>query len=678
MKKMLFLGALAVVGLALLRPAARAVDQDMLNKAVDAGVAHLKRSLGGAAPNDRGPAPAGAGLPGNPGVARGAEGPPGGFPGPGVPAGRPQDHYVGVTSLVAMTLLECGVPGNDNAIKNAAETVRQGALTETQTYDIALAILFLDKLRDQVDVSLIESLTVRLLAGQGGSGGWGYECPTISGDEAKRLADLLKGRNELKGNRDLPKGDDAKRSPNDLTKEIKDQLGIINRGGNIGGMRPVDQPGRLVPGRVFAAADGDNSNTQFATLALWVARRQGLPVEGALGRVSLRFRKTVNHDGSWSYVNAGPGGLGNDGEASMTCAGLLALAVSYGVATELAEEKVKPKDGDKDKDGKPKEVSVADIAKDPLVLNGLRALSTAVGHPASKLKALGQPANIPKIDGQSYYYLWSLERVCMALDIDAVGGKDWYEWGAEILFANQQHDGSWAGSYSNYNADTCFALLFLKRSNFARDLSAKLHGKLDQRSLRGGVGGEGLKEKIGGGLTSAKEGGDKSSGPKETKPPAETREVDRVAREVVDAKGNPAGKLLEDLHSDRDRKYTEALLVAISQLDGDGKKGARKVLAERLAKEGKVKPEKLGEYLGDRDSEVRRAAALACALNESKQHVPQLIGLLRDREALVSRAAWASLKNLTGQNLGPTADATDAEKDKAIEAWREWWTKNGK
>jgi len=58
--------------------------------------------------------------------------------------------------------------------------------------------------------------------------------------------------------------------------------------------------------------------------------------------------------------------------------------------------------------------------------------------------------------------------------------------------------------------------------------------------------------------------------------------------------------------------------------------------------------------------------------------VPQLIGMLRDREPLVGKAAWAALKSMTGQNFGPTDDATDAEKDKAIEAWREWWKKNGK
>jgi hypothetical protein len=640
MTKVLIRCAFAVGVLILSQPAARAVDQDMLNKAIDAGVAHLKSS----------------------------QQPEGNF-------GSAADGMtLGATSLIGLTLLECGVPADDACLKKATEFIRNAAVGETKTYSISLAILYLDKLRDPVDVALIESLTVRLLAGQNAAGGWSYDCPSISAEEAKRLGDLLKNPNQLTAKRN-PKTDDTKRSPSELPKEIKDQLGAINRPGGINGGRPVaGGPGQPMPNVGFES--GDNSNTQFATLALWVGRREGMPVEAALGRVAKRFRGTVNANHTWSYMS-GPNGpvnpAGNVSEASMTCAGLLGLAISYGVASELAEEKVKPSEPEKDKPAKPKEVSVADIGKDPLVTNGLRALSTAVGQPVGKPNA----ANLPKIGGRSYYFLWSLERVCMALDIDTVGGKEWYEWGAEILLANQLNDGSWAGDHAQIKADTCFALLFLKRANFARDLSAKLRGKLDHKALRGGVGTEGIKEKIASGLTTAKEGDDKVGDPKENKPPSEAKEVERLTREVVDAKGEPQGKLLESLHQDKDRKYTEALLNAINQLSGEGKKGARKVLAERLSKEGKDKPDKLTENLGDRDSEMRRAAALACALNESKQHVPQLIGLLRDREALVSRAAWASLKNLTGQNFGPTADATDAEKDKAVEDWREWWKKNG-
>jgi hypothetical protein len=503
MRKTLFSGALAVGVLVLLHSSARAVDPDTIKRAVDSGVAYLKQNQ-----NQDGS------------------------------WGANNGHTSGCTALAAMTLLECGVGADEAGIKKAAEVVRSASVSLGDTYEIALAILFLDKLRDPVDVALIESLTVRLMAGQNAQGGWSYKCPPIGDAETQRLLGLLKNRNELVGKRELPKGDDTKRTPKDLPKEIQDQIGVINRG-------LVGQA--VVRNDMVGGGNGDNSNTQFATLALWVARRHGLPVDKALGRVNVHFRTSVNADGGWSYSHMarnGPALPGAPGStASMTCAGLLGLAVAYGVVGEIADEKEKAKEPEKnkDKDAKPKDAGLPDITKDAVLTRGITALSTTVGVPAEKLQAMGKPAAIPQIGGQSYYFLWSLERVCMAMDLDTIGGKDWYNWGAEILIANQTNDGSWQGEYANYKADTCFALLFLKRANFARDLSARLKGKLDQKALRGGVGAEGLKEKLGGGLTKPGEGA------VEQKPTAETKESERLAREVVEAKGERQEQLLAQL-----------------------------------------------------------------------------------------------------------------------------------
>jgi hypothetical protein len=41
----------------------------------------------------------------------------------------------------------------------------------------------------------------------------------------------------------------------------------------------------------------------------------------------------------------------------------------------------------------------------------------------------------------------------------------------------------------------------------------------------------------------------------------------------------------------------------------------------------------------------------------------------------VARAALAALKDLTGQNLGPGADASRAEREEAIGKWKDWWAK---
>ena len=114
--------------------------------------------------------------------------------------------------------------------------------------------------------------------------------------------------------------------------------------------------------------------------------------------------------------------------ASMTCAGLLALAVYEG---EMSE-----KSGESGPRAKPKR----DINKDSQIRRGLAALSTTIGKPVGEnagRQAAGGKANgrsarpaamIPKVGGRTYYFLWSLERVAVALDLKTIGKKDWYEW----------------------------------------------------------------------------------------------------------------------------------------------------------------------------------------------------------------------------------------------------------
>jgi hypothetical protein len=71
-----------------------------------------------------------------------------------------------------------------------------------------------------------------------------------------------------------------------------------------------------------------------------------------------------------------------------------------------------------------------------------------------------------------------MERVAVLYDIQKLGKKDWYLWGAEILICHQRGDGSWDldGGYAGQHpvVNTCFALLFLKRANLTPDLSKRL------------------------------------------------------------------------------------------------------------------------------------------------------------------------------------------------------------
>src|SRR5262249_7646553 len=138
--------------------------------------------------------------------------------------------------------------------------------------------------------------------------------------------------------------------------------------------------------------------------------------------------------------------------------------------------------------------------------------------------------------GRVYYLMWSLERVAVAYDLKTIGHKDWYAWGAEILVASQGADGSWEGEHGA-PVDTCFALLFLKRTNLAQDLTSSLKGRVQdpgEVTLKsGGVGGEKLATP---GLKPALDFTDapKDQGTEKKKlPPASKDDKDQVAGKKV-------------------------------------------------------------------------------------------------------------------------------------------------
>ena len=388
---------------------------------------------------------------------------------------------VGYAALPGLTLLECGVPANDPNVQKAATFVRQNTATLDHTYSLALAILFLDRLGDPQDSELIATLAVRLVAGQTATGGWTYNCPVLTSEDHKQLYQVLevtrpRSAQELYATYKLGPQDGLLMSePGALDRG--QATGNRLAGGSSGGQHApgVSELGRLpavaaLPANwknlpVFrppATNDdlrrgdvSDNSNTQFALLGLWVARRRHLPVERSLALIVTRFRGSQNGDGSWSYkpnqmVSQFP---------TMTCAGLLGLAVGQGLASDADVKEDRP-------------------GQDPAVDKAMRLLGQRIGQPVQR--PIGRSANrpdprTPLID---MYFLWSLERVSVLYNLPSIGGKSWYLWGAEKLLVNQNADnGSWSGGgypSATPTIDTCFALLFLTQANLAQDLTNKL------------------------------------------------------------------------------------------------------------------------------------------------------------------------------------------------------------
>jgi hypothetical protein len=514
-------------------------EQEQVNRAIDRGVAFLKATQG----------------------RRGTWAAPGAA------------HAVGYAALPGLTLLECGVSPKDPVLQRTADAIRRTAGQLDATYEISLAILFLDRLGDPKYEPVIEQLAVRLIASQAPTGGWGYKCLSVSKAKQQQILVLLRKQSPPPHAPDLPpfaqgpgaqppglaggpagqkptapavgpgvaqRGDsppmggvaapppndplrggttsssnppspgeslrdtppsagppakpappgqpperkdrpqpprsvfpssqwarciksDAPPPSDDLAPELRAQpRGRAEAGGQKAPAGLVVIPPSLRGLTVFQPPDWlglfdppdsrdrpllpttDNSNSQFAILALWAAQRHGIPMERTLRRVALRYETSQNADGSWGYDYRRGGGAPE--RPTMTCVGLLGLAVGHGIDQAPAGPAV----------------------QDPRLLAGFVALSKHVGTPAGRMQDLPM-ANL--------YFLWSVERVAVLYDLQTIGGKDWYRWGAEILVANQQPQGHWAnGGYHGASPvlDTSLALLFLKRANLAADLTRKL------------------------------------------------------------------------------------------------------------------------------------------------------------------------------------------------------------
>jgi len=195
-------------------------------------------------------------------------------------------------------------------------------------------------------------------------------------------------------------------------------------------------------------AGTDNSNTHFAMIGLWAARKHDVPTDRTFALVTRRFRTSQGPDGTWGYAFARNGASGG---GATTCVALLGVAIGHVVSPEVG---VRPE-------------------QDPVVLNAFATLSKSVGEPA------GNTANRPKVkDVGGLYFLWAMERIAVLYDLRKLNKKDWYLWGAEILVCHQKGDGSWGddGGFPGQHAiiNTCFALMFLKRANLTPDLARRL------------------------------------------------------------------------------------------------------------------------------------------------------------------------------------------------------------
>jgi hypothetical protein len=274
------------------------------------------------------------------------------------------------------------------------------------------------------------------------------------------------------------------------------------------------------------------------------------------------------------------------------------------------------------------------------------------------------------------YFLWSLERVGVIYGADKIGGVDWYDVGSTALVRSQSPDGSWGFGTYGAEVNTAFAVLFLSKANLARDLSSKVQKDPTSTEMRAGTGPSAAELLPNRPTTPiAPPAGGSTSVPAPALPNPMGDAALALASNLLRATGQDWKKQLGDARDGKGANFTRALVVTAENAEGDRKKEAREALAERLCR--MTAPTLRGMLKAD-GSELRRAAALACAMKDDKDHVPDLIGALTDPDDDVARAAKAGLKSLTGKDFGPAPGATSAQKAAAVAAWREWLKNNKK
>jgi hypothetical protein len=206
---------------------------------------------------------------------------------------------------------------------------------------------------------------------------------------------------------------------------------------------------------------GDNSNTQFALLALHEAERAGVSVNEQTWRLALHYwQQTQNLDGSWGYMPNHPG------TGSMTCAGIAALVI--------AGEKLNSGDATFDGD----RVNCCGEQE----TNG--ALDRALAWMGRKFSIENNPGLENAGHTWQLYYLYGVERAGRLTNQRFLGKHDWYRAGADALVRMQINPGAgeWRGSghaENDPNIATSFALLFLSKGRRPILISKLKHAPLD-------------------------------------------------------------------------------------------------------------------------------------------------------------------------------------------------------
>ena len=221
----------------------------------------------------------------------------------------------------------------------------------------------------------------------------------------------------------------------------------------------VEGPGKGGWGYLIGTTRADNSNTQFAMLALHEAQKVGIEVDQQTwGKAQQYWIRGQQQSGGWGYV------LRDSPTGSMTCAGIAGLIIT----------------GENFRDGdnvvQEGDINCCGVNEDQ------ERLERAIAWMGRNFSVTNNPGPRDGV-GAEYplYYLYGLERAGRLSGRRFFGDHDWYREGAERLIEIQQeHVGAWKGSSHGAEADpviaTSFALLFLAKGKRPILISKYKHG----------------------------------------------------------------------------------------------------------------------------------------------------------------------------------------------------------
>ena len=219
----------------------------------------------------------------------------------------------------------------------------------------------------------------------------------------------------------------------------------------------------------YPGDDGDNSNSQFALLALHEAERVGQSIEPRVWRLAKAYWEDCqNPDGSWGYRKSRIGGVGSEPvRGSMTCAGITSLVIS----NDMVRQSDAAVDGDRI------ECCRSAESDDDRIQRGLQWLG-------ANFSVTRNPGVQP--DFFVFYYLYGLERVGRLTSQRFIGGHDWYREGAAELLRRKGGVAVASGwreatlVMDNAHVSTSFALLFLAKGRRPVLLAKLKHGDNQQ------------------------------------------------------------------------------------------------------------------------------------------------------------------------------------------------------